>query len=224
MVARIFQKINLAKTELLVIGFNNVVKLKITNLFSTDKKSKYDTWEKCISQYLDQTYGNFQRVNRDSAQGENIRTAHTYDLGTFLFTYARDTVTEYISNSISDEIKFNMIKTGINKAAVLTRFNVCDTSFCFINAHLSSGKDNVQDRINDIKKVFKEGFQKDRLDRLKDRQVEETDQIYFFGNLNFRLQMPDTNVRLSLEEYSSKSEQGDKSEADKLLNQVFMTD
>lgn len=146
MISHLFSKVNLSKTEVIVIGFNDVIKLKITNLFSTDKKSKCEKWEQMISQYLGQTYGNFQRVNRDSVQG------------TFLFTYARDTVTEYISNSISDEIKFNMIKTGINKAAVLTRFSICDTSFCFINAHLSSGKDSVQDRINDIKKVFKEGF------------------------------------------------------------------
>lgn len=106
----------------------------------------------------------------------------------------------------------------------MTRFNICDTSMCFVNSHLSSGKEAISGRLSDIKKIFKDGFQKDRLDRIKDTLVEESDQVYFFGNLNFRLSMPDSNARIILEEYFSKIEQGKKQEGQNFLNQLIKTD
>lgn len=92
-----------------------------------------------------------------------------------MLTFARESITEYISKCNCDEIKFNVIKSSSKKGAVLTRFNICNTSMCFVNSHLATGKDNISARLSDIKKIFKEGFQKDRLDRIKDNTIEDTD-------------------------------------------------
>ena len=139
-------------------------------------------------------------------------------------TYAKVALVDRISKCSSDEIKFNMIKGGSKRGAVVTRFNINETSFCFINAHLSSGKDHISHRLSDIKKIFKDGFQKDKLNQIKDVKVEQSDQIYLFGNLNFRLALPDSNVRLVLEEYRQKLEKGDKKQAVHFLNQLLKTD
>lgn len=85
MISHLFQKINLEKTELLIVGIQDVVKLKLTNLFSPDNKSICDKWEQQITLYLAQNYKGFQRINRDAHQGK----IELFEVETQQLTYFR---------------------------------------------------------------------------------------------------------------------------------------
>lgn len=48
-----------------------------------------------------------------------------------------------------------------NKGAVLIRFNIDDSSFCVVNAHLASGVKDNKTRLEQITDIFKQGFKRD---------------------------------------------------------------
>ena len=86
----------------------------------------------------------------------------------------------------------------INKSygAVVQRFTFKDTSISLVNCHLSSGKDSVAQRLMDINKVYREAFQKDKFGQVQDESIDSSDATFLFGNLNFRLSLPDNSSRL----------------------------
>uniref|UniRef100_A0A1B8XUT1 Inositol polyphosphate-related phosphatase domain-containing protein n=1 Tax=Xenopus tropicalis TaxID=8364 RepID=A0A1B8XUT1_XENTR len=82
---------------------------------------------------------------------------------------------------------FPMIKT---KGAVAASFTFNGTSFLFINAHFAAGDSNVKKRVQNYRKIIKEL----RLPRNipdpnpdTDDVTAQFDQVFWFGDLNFRL-------------------------------------
>ncbi len=56
------------------------------------------------------------------------------------------------------------VKTGYggqsgNKGAVAIRFNFDDTTFTFTNCHLTSGQKKVNERLEDLREVYKKQFE-----------------------------------------------------------------
>lgn len=65
----LFKKINLKKTDLFIVGLQDIIKLKLTNLFNPDNRTICDKWESQILNFLKGNYKNFERVNRDAYNG-----------------------------------------------------------------------------------------------------------------------------------------------------------
>lgn len=77
----------------------------------------------------------------------------------------------------------NQIKT---KGALSLSFNLFGTSFLFINTHLSAHEENVKVRLEQIEKLMQEHNIGEYV--LFDKQKKQPECIFFFGDLNFRLE------------------------------------
>lgn len=101
----------------------------------------------------------------------------------------------------SDNIKFGGGVMGAlggkTYGAIVERMTFCDTTITAVNAHLSSGNDEVQQRSSEIKKIFNEAFQKDKFGQVQEETIENSDVMFFFGNMNFRLGLPDSSARIT---------------------------
>ncbi|XP_076804156.1 phosphatidylinositol 3,4,5-trisphosphate 5-phosphatase 2-like isoform X1 [Clavelina lepadiformis] len=101
-------------------------------------------------------------------------------------------VKEEHKNRIS-HVQTSSVKTGIanalgNKGAVAVSFQFGGTSFCFINAHLTSGAEKCGRRnqnYHDILRSLNLGEDRFRSFDLTNR----FDHLYFLGDLNYRLEM-----------------------------------
>jgi len=67
------------------------------------------------------------------------------------------------------------------------RFNYSNTSFVFLNCHLTSGQKEVNGRISDLKEVYTRSF--DGSLKYQDYIMEDHDYKFLFGDLNFRIDM-----------------------------------
>lgn len=99
------------------------------------------------------------------------------------------------------DIKTTKIKTGLggssgNKGAVVVRFKIDDTNIMLMNCHLMSGKGKGTKRTDELNFIFDNAFKNEA----KNRQfcIENHDQIFIFGDLNFRIALPNEFVRAAV--------------------------
>ena len=95
-------------------------------------------------------------------------------------------------------LKSTKIKTGFggnagNKGAVAIRFFIDDTSMMFVNCHLLSGRRKGLKRVEEMKKILESAFANEST---RDMCAEKYDNIFIFGDLNFRVNLPNDQVRL----------------------------
>lgn len=62
-----------------------------------------------------------------------------------------------------NSIRTSKVKTGFggqsgNKGSVAIRFNFDNSSFAFINCHLTSGQSKVSERLEDLREIYKKSF------------------------------------------------------------------
>lgn len=72
-----------------------------------------------------------------------------------------------------------------NKGGVAVRFELCNTSFCFVNSHLAAHCEEVERRNQDYNEI------NNRLlftqCRPFPKMIQDHDQVYWFGDLNYRI-------------------------------------
>ena len=76
-----------------------------------------------------------------------------------------------------------------NKGAVAIRFEYANTRLCFVTAHLAAGFSNIDERNRDYSTIagglrFQRG-----------RRIEDHDAIIWLGDFNYRIGLPDKQVR-----------------------------
>ncbi|SRR6266536_2729587 len=87
-----------------------------------------------------------------------------------------------------------MPQTGLsgiagNKGAVAIRLDFCNTSLCFVTAHLAAGFSNYEERNRDYKTIsYGLRFQ-------KNRSIDDHDSILYFGDFNYRIGLSDERAR-----------------------------
>lgn len=93
-------------------------------------------------------------------------------------------------------VKAGVANTSGNKGAVMVRFQLEDTSFVFVNNHLCSGatKSNEYDRAQMLEYIINQGYKGERGTQYQNYEVLNHDVKVFFGDLNFRIDMPRSDV------------------------------
>lgn len=80
-----------------------------------------------------------------------------------------------------------------NKGSCALRFRVDDTSFAFLNCHLTSG-DAIKSRTEMFKQILNEAFSKAKtLPRAMAHNC-----VFLFGDLNFRVNLSNAQVKEAL--------------------------
>lgn len=79
-------------------------------------------------------------------------------VGCFILLFARDEDKNRINNIRTSKVKTGFGGQSGNKGSVAIRFNLDNTSFAFINCHLSSGQSEIAERFEDLREIYKRSF------------------------------------------------------------------
>lgn len=75
-------------------------------------------------------------------------------VGCFVLLLVREEHKLKLTNMRSIKVKTGVSGLSGNKGSVALRFNFLDSSFFFMNVHLTSGQKNVQNRLDDMRQTF----------------------------------------------------------------------
>ena len=76
--------------------------------------------------------------------------------GCFIMLFARDDQTKHIKKTFACKVKSGTAGITANKGSTSFRFNYDETSFLFLNCHLSSGQKQWKERLDDLKYCYEE--------------------------------------------------------------------
>jgi len=139
---------------------------------------------------------------RTSTTGDQIRDKYVFYRLKSLFGLC---VLLFIKESIVPRIKdvyTGKICTGKgigytkNKGCSALRLSIDKTSFMFLNCHLQSGAENKETRVKNMNNIFEKVFQKHETKGVAN--VMDSDFVFVFGDLNFRVDLDDTMIRKAI--------------------------
>ena len=138
--------------------------------------SKKEIWINSLTQLLNTSY-----ILLESIQ-----------VGTcFLAIFLKNSYSKNIQNLSSSSIALGSM--GLyNKSAVAIRFEIFETLICFVCSHLTQGRKQIKKRNAEVSKILSElNFQINN----KTFLIEDHDEIFWAGDFNYRLNIPDTDSR-----------------------------
>ncbi|XP_076049020.1 type II inositol 1,4,5-trisphosphate 5-phosphatase-like isoform X2 [Oratosquilla oratoria] len=103
------------------------------------------------------------------------------------------------------EVSFDTVGTGImgkmgNKGAVAVRMDLHNTSICFVNAHLAAHVEEYDRRNEDYDSIIaRTSFTSHKNINSPPKSIKDHDHIYFFGDLNYRINPGNYNIKEMIE-------------------------
>ncbi|QEU58203.1 Inp53/Inp52 [Kluyveromyces lactis] len=182
--------------DIVVLGLQEVIELNASSILNVDT-SKSQFWKDLVHSCLNK-HENYIMLRAEQMSSLII-----------LFFVKADKVGNV------KRVEGSSKKTGLggmtgNKGAVAIRFDYGSTSFCFINAHLSAGVNNVEERRSDYESITK------GISFSRSKRIDHHNSTFWLGDLNYRIELPNEKVRsiLSL---------SDNADLDKLLEHDQLT-
>lgn len=130
--------------------------------------------------------------------------------GILLTIFVHRDISYYMRNFEKDFVRTGYRGYWGNKGAVAIRFSFPqpDVHFCIVNAHLAAHDDKLEQRIQDYHSIMDQiKFKKEKF-----KYIENHNEIFFFGDLNFRIN------NLTGEEIVARIEDGSEKSRIHLLN------
>ncbi|KAL7945412.1 Endonuclease/exonuclease/phosphatase [Trichoderma barbatum] len=159
--AAFFQKLlqSSGSPDILVFGFQELVDLEdkkatAKRLLKSKKKEGTDQ-ERMSHQYRD--WRDFLLKTLDDYMPANdlYHLLHTAPMvGLFTCIFVKSSLRDRITHLSGAEVKRGMGGLHGNKGAVAVRFQVDDTSLCFVNCHLAAGQTQASSRHNDAAAIL----------------------------------------------------------------------
>jgi len=203
------------KPNIVVVGFQEVVELKVENIVFSDSKVKKQTsyWSDRILAHLNSS------SEASSSSYEILR--HHYLVGLLMIIFVEKDLRKLISYELdNNEAVGGQFDNLGNKGGVSIRFNICDTSLCFVCSHLEAHRENVGERNEDYIQINKkiefeigeEIISEMNAMRLKEElcvgnspdssstsevYIYDHDFVFWFGDLNYRI---DESASVSFED------------------------
>jgi synaptojanin len=79
-------------------------------------------------------------------------------VGCFILLFSKDSHKSFINQIRTSKVKTGFAGQSGNKGAVAIRFNYQNSSFAFINCHLTSGQNEVSERLQDLRDIYSKSF------------------------------------------------------------------
>ncbi|KAG0662753.1 inositol-1 [Maudiozyma exigua] len=169
-----------------IIGFEEVVDLTPGQMLSTDPFAKR-YWEQRVLTLIN---------NRSDRRYATVWSSQLG--GVLLMFFVKDTDYSKIKHIEADVKKTGFGGMASNKGAVAISFRYNATSFCIVASHLAAGLENVEQRHNDYKTIFK------NIRFARGQRIKDHDAIIWMGDFNYRILMNNEDVRrlIMLQDYS----------------------
>lgn len=188
-----------------IIGLEEVIELTPGHMLLIDPFVK-SYWEKKILKELN---------NNDVGCRYTKRWSNQLG-GVLLMFFVEEKEYPEIKNIEGDVKKTGFGGITSNKGAVAVSFRYSATTFCIVVSHLAAGLDNVSQRHNDYKTIFK------NIRFTKGTRIKDHDAIIWMGDFNYRILMSNEEVRqLILEKEFSKLFQNDQLNQQMIVGESF---
>ncbi|KAJ5899822.1 hypothetical protein N7495_004566 [Penicillium taxi] len=163
------------------VGFQEIVDLSPQQIMSTDPGTR-KVWERAVHDCL-----NNQAKKKGTGKYVLLRSGQL--VGAALMIFVKSDALKDIKN-----VEGTVKKTGLsgiagNKGGCAIRFELCNTSLCFVTAHLAAGFANYEDRNRDYETI------NGGLRFQKNRYIADHDSIFWFGDFNYRIGLGNQIVR-----------------------------
>ena len=161
---------------MLCSGFQEIVDLNAGNLLVDHNATR--PWEDKIERLLKQRY---------------VQVANKSLVGLALLVYVKRSLAEYVSDVCIEKIGVGIMGVGGNKGAVAVRMNVYDSRICFVNSHLAAHQHNTVGRNSDYASILAKCRFSDRRTGLTFDILDSHDNVFWLGDLNYRIDVHDLN-------------------------------
>lgn len=118
-------------------------------------------------------------------------------VGIYISIWVRKRLRRHISNVKVTPIGIGLMGYMGNKGSISVSMSLYQTRICFVCSHLTSGhKDGDDERRNcDVIEILKRTSFSSVLDHHQPQTIPSHDRIFWFGDLNYRINMEDADVR-----------------------------
>ncbi|KAF4120683.1 hypothetical protein GMORB2_2686 [Geosmithia morbida] len=145
--------------DILIFGFQELVDLEdktaTAKRFLKGKKKESHDQESMSHKYRDWKDFLMKTLDDYMPAGELYHLLHTAPMvGLFTCVFVKSTLRDRIRNVSGAEVKRGMGGLHGNKGAVAVRFQIDDTSLCFVNCHLAAGQSQANARHNDVGEIL----------------------------------------------------------------------
>ncbi|XP_071687305.1 type IV inositol polyphosphate 5-phosphatase 9-like [Rutidosis leptorrhynchoides] len=190
------------RCDIYVVGFQEVVTLKASNVVGLEKKKISSKWNSLIRKTLNKQsrseVSNLKTGN-SKLQQEFVCVVSKRMVGLLLSVWAKSDVHQQIRNPDISSVGCGIMGCLGNKGSVSARFELQDTSFCFVCSHLASGggEGDEQNRNSDAVNIFsRTSFPTTNGSSIHlPKRILDHDRVVLFGDLNYRISLPDKETR-----------------------------
>ncbi|GMQ04432.1 hypothetical protein CsSME_00049851 [Camellia sinensis var. sinensis] len=166
-----------------------------SNRFSSDQFSEEE--DDSLLEVSEVLHGNGLPKDKVKSRPKYVRIVSKQMVGIYVSVWVRRRLRRHINN-----VKVSPVGVGImgymgNKGSVSVSMSLFQTQLCFVCSHLTSGqKDGDEQRRNsDVHEIMKRTCFSSVIDFDQPQTIPAHDQIFWFGDLNYRLNMLDAEVR-----------------------------
>ncbi|ESO01264.1 hypothetical protein HELRODRAFT_157228 [Helobdella robusta] len=162
-------------SDIFAIGFEEIVDLNAGNIVNASTQNQKD-W----ALYLQ------NNLSRDM---KYIILTSAQLVGVCLFVFIRPSLAPYIKNLSVSTVKTGLGGAAGNKGAVGIRFQIHNSSVCFVCSHFAAGQSNVRERNSDFQDVCS------KISFPMGRHVWNHDHIFWCGDFNYRIDLMKDEVK-----------------------------
>lgn len=117
-------------------------------------------------------------------------------VGMMLIVLVQEKHLAYVRNVAVDTVGTGIMNKMGNKGAVSVRLDLHSTSICFVNAHLAAHQEELERRNEDHDCIFQRTcFHMNMNINSPPKSIKDHDHIYFLGDMNYRINPCDLNIR-----------------------------
>uniref|UniRef100_A0A2P2LEE5 Inositol polyphosphate-related phosphatase domain-containing protein n=1 Tax=Rhizophora mucronata TaxID=61149 RepID=A0A2P2LEE5_RHIMU len=138
----------------------------------------------------------FIEDNRNS-HPKYVRIVSKQMVGIYVSIWVRKRLRKHINNLKVSPVGVGLMGYMGNKGSVSVSMSLFQSRMCFVCSHLTSGQKNgaEQRRNADVYEIIRRTRFSSILDTDQPQTIPSHDQIFWFGDLNYRLNMSDTEIR-----------------------------
>ncbi|XP_057992192.1 type I inositol polyphosphate 5-phosphatase 2 isoform X2 [Hevea brasiliensis] len=126
-----------------------------------------------------------------------VRIVSKQMVGIYISVWVRKRLRRHINNLKVSPVGVGLMGYMGNKGSVSVSMTLFQSRLCFVCSHLTSGqKDGAEQRRNaDVYEIIRRTQFSSVFDTNQPQNIPSHDQIFWFGDLNYRLNMSDTEIR-----------------------------
>lgn len=182
-----------SRPDIVIVAFQEIVKLNARNCIPGSNSTNVAIWKDLLSRSL------------HYAEDEYIPIKSEDMFGCLICFFAKRSIASSLSRIESDKVKTGFKGNLGNKGSVMVRFNIHDTSVCVWNCHLASGNDQIGARCSQLEDIETRGFQREAVGRPKIYRVNDHNVKFLIGDLNYRINLSNFEVRRLIQENDMQS-------------------